>query len=75
MTSDSRIAAARKLSTNVRERELDTDKELPVSRDTWPGDLEAFPTNDTIPTPPPSSGTTEHLTIPALPPLPSDDDN
>jgi hypothetical protein len=77
MTSDSHIAAARKLGTNVPDR--DTDEELPVSRDTWPGelDMDLHPTNDTIPTPPPSSGSdaVEHLTIPAMPPLPSDTEN
>jgi hypothetical protein len=69
MTSDSRIAAARKV-TGIRER--DTEEELPSSRDTWPGESD-FPTNDTIPTPPPSSGMVEHVTIPSLPAVTVDD--
>jgi hypothetical protein len=62
------MAAARKIEPVVRER--DTEEELPpTSRDTWPGELDtdAHHPNDTIPTPPPSSGMVEHVTIPSMP--------
>ncbi len=69
MGSDSRMAAARKMEPVVRDR--DTDEELPpTSRDTWPGELDTDVTDvhgDTIPTPPPSSGMVEHVTIPTMP--------
>ncbi len=70
-SSDNRISVARKI-----EEARDTDEELPpVSghHDTWPPSED--PTSrtlppqaiDTIPTPPPSSGVVEHVTIPQLP--------
>jgi len=72
-SSDSRISSARKI-----EEPRDTDKELPpVSghHDTWPPSEDptaSMPTQgegDTIPTPPPSSGVIDHVTIPPLPPV------
>jgi hypothetical protein len=72
MGSDRRIAAARKIEPVVRDR--DTDEELPpTSRDTWPGELDTDVRNDTIPTPPPSSGMVEHVTIPQMPAVKVDD--
>ena len=72
MTSDNRIGVARKF-----EEPRDTDEELPVEsgqHDTWPpseeptSSMDSLPMpGDTIPTPPPSSGVVEHVTIPAMP--------
>jgi hypothetical protein len=69
-SSDNRISVARKL-----EEPRDTDEELPpVSghHDTWPPEEEPTSSTipmpgDTIPTPPPSSGVVDHVTIPQMP--------
>ena len=70
-SSDSLITAARKI-----EEPRDTDEELPPvsgQHDTWPPSEEPTASmpiqNDTIPTPPPSSGVVDHVTIPPLPPV------
>jgi hypothetical protein len=69
--SDNRIAVARKIP-----EPRDTDEELPPmsgQHDTWPPSEEPTSSNgtplpmDTIPTPPPSSGVVEHITIPSMP--------
>ena len=66
-SSDNRISVAR-----VIEEPRDTDEELPSisgEHDTWPPSerptaiVPRLPA-DTIPTPPPSSGVVDHVTIP-----------